>query len=94
MTKEVSGRLDEAVNRKRMQGIMLEMGLEAIYPKPALSQNSQTHPVYPYMRRYYIHKNEERIYVFNGHFGLVFKVCRWVAVIDHPGNGILPGRSP
>jgi len=37
------------VNRKRVQRLMGEMGLEAIYPKPKLSQNSQPHQVYPYL---------------------------------------------
>jgi len=37
------------VNHKRVLGLMHEMGIEAIYPKPNLSKNSQPHPVYPYL---------------------------------------------
>lgn len=38
-------------NRKRIQRLMREMGIEAIYPKPNLSQNNTPHPVYPYLLR-------------------------------------------
>ena len=37
------------VNRKQVQRLMREMGIEAIYPKPNLSQNSLPHPIYPYI---------------------------------------------
>ena len=37
------------VNRKRIQRLMRVMGIEAIYPKPNLSRNSQPHPIYPYL---------------------------------------------
>jgi len=39
------------VNRKRVQRLMRLMGLEAIYPKPRLSQNSTEHQIYPYLLR-------------------------------------------
>lgn len=39
------------VNRKQVQRLMRKMGLEAIYPKPTLSRNSASHPVYPYLLR-------------------------------------------
>ena len=35
------------VNRKKVQRLMRLMGIQAIYPKPNLSQNNQSHPVYP-----------------------------------------------
>ena len=37
------------VNRKRVQRLMRIMGLEAIYPKPKLSQRNRDHKVYPYL---------------------------------------------
>jgi putative transposase len=40
----------QAVNRKRVQRLMRQMGLEAIYPKPNLSAGSG-HKVYPYLLR-------------------------------------------
>ena len=36
-------------NRKRIQLLMREMGIEAIYQKPNLSKNNLPHPVYPYL---------------------------------------------
>jgi putative transposase len=39
------------VNRKRVQRLMRLMGLEAIYPKPRLSQRNQEHEVFPYLLR-------------------------------------------
>jgi putative transposase len=41
----------EAVNRKRVQRLMRLMGLEAIYPKPRLSQAGKGHRIYPYLLR-------------------------------------------
>jgi putative transposase len=40
-----------AVNRKRVQRLMREMGLEAIYPKRSLSQPMPGHRIYPYLLR-------------------------------------------
>jgi putative transposase len=39
------------VNRKRVQRLMRQIGIEAIYPKPRLSQGSAEHRVYPYLLR-------------------------------------------
>jgi putative transposase len=39
------------VNRKRVQRLMRQMGIEAIYPKPRLSQAACDHLVYPYLLR-------------------------------------------
>jgi putative transposase len=39
------------VGRDRVQRLMREMGLEAIYPKPAGSQRHPEHRVYPYLLR-------------------------------------------
>ena len=41
----------EEVNRKRVRRLMAVMGLEAIYPKPRLSQSHPDHRVYPYLLR-------------------------------------------
>lgn len=37
------------VNHKRVLKLMNQMGIEAIYPKPNLSQNVAPHPVFPYL---------------------------------------------
>jgi putative transposase len=39
------------VNRKRVQRLMRQMGLEAIYPKPRLSNPAPGHRIYPYLLR-------------------------------------------
>jgi putative transposase len=36
------------VNRKRVVRLMRQMGLEAVYPKPRLSQPGEGHKIYPY----------------------------------------------
>ena len=41
----------EGVNRKRVQRLLRLMGLEAIYPKPRLSQGGRGHRVFPYLLR-------------------------------------------
>ncbi len=40
---------DLGYNRKWIQLLMREMGIEAIYQKPSLSLNNMPHPVYPYL---------------------------------------------
>lgn len=39
------------VNRKRISRLMQLMGIEAVYPKPRLSQPGEGHRVYPYLLR-------------------------------------------
>ena len=39
------------INRKQAQRLMREMGYEAVYPKPNVSQNNTLNPVYPYLLR-------------------------------------------
>lgn len=39
------------VNRKRVQGLMKKMRIEAIYPKPKLTGRNEEHKVYPYLLR-------------------------------------------
>jgi len=43
--------LGHEVNRKRVQGLYELMGLEAVYPKPNLSQKNIEHRIYPYLLR-------------------------------------------
>ena len=39
------------INHKRVQRLMQKMGIQAIYPKPTLSQAKREHKVYPYLLR-------------------------------------------
>ena len=38
-----------AVNRKRVSRLLTTMGIEAVYPKPKLSQPGEGHKIYPYL---------------------------------------------
>jgi len=40
-----------AVNRKRVRRLMELLGIEAVYPKPKLSQPGEGHQIYPYLLR-------------------------------------------
>lgn len=42
-------RIGYKVNRKRIQRLMRLMGIQAIYPKPRLSQGGRGHKIYPYL---------------------------------------------
>jgi putative transposase len=41
----------QAINHKRVERLMRLIGIEAIYPKPRLSQGGPEHRVYPYLLR-------------------------------------------
>jgi putative transposase len=47
----IIGRKGYEINRKRVQRLMGVLGLEAIYPKPHLSQGDKQHKKYPYLLR-------------------------------------------
>jgi putative transposase len=43
--------LGHQVNPKRVRRLLRQMGLEAVYPKPKLSQANPEHKIYPYLLR-------------------------------------------
>ncbi len=45
------GERGQVVNRKRVARLMDLMGIEAVYPKPKLSQPGEGHRIYPYLLR-------------------------------------------
>lgn len=47
----LSKQTGQKVNRKRVGRLMDVMGLQAVYPKPKLSEPGQGHKVYPYLLR-------------------------------------------
>ena len=49
--KVILRRNGHEVNRKHVQRLMREMGIEAIYPKPNLSRAHPEHKIYPYLLR-------------------------------------------
>ena len=86
------------VNRKRVQRLMRQMGLSALYPKPRTSQPGAGHKVYPYLlkglsierpnqgvgERYLLHPNGAGVHVSGGHPGLVLA----------PGPGLACCQTP
>ena len=85
------------VNRKRVQRLMRQMGLSALYPKPRTSQPGAGHKVYPYLlkgpvhraaesgvgERYLLHPNGARVHVSGGHPGLVLAPGPGLACVKH-----------
>lgn len=71
--------LGHEVNRKRVQRLMRQLGIEAIYPKPRLSQAHPQHQVYPYLLRDLAVTSANQVWctditylpVLKGHFYLV-----------------------
>ena len=67
------------VNRKRVQRLMRQLGLQAIYPKPKLSESHPEHQIYPYLLRGVDIVSANQVWstditylpVFRGHFYLV-----------------------
>ncbi len=67
------------VNRKRVQRLMRQLGLQAIYPKPKLSESHPEHQIYPYLLRGVDIVSVNQVWstditylpIFRGHFYLV-----------------------
>lgn len=49
--RDALGELDHQVARSRVKRLMGEMGIEAMYPKPRLSNPGKGHKIYPYLLR-------------------------------------------
>jgi putative transposase len=81
------------VNRKRVQRLMRQLGLEAIYPKPKLSQKHSAHVVYPYLLRGLAITDANQVWctditylpVLRGHFYLI-------AIMDWYSRKVLAWR--
>jgi putative transposase len=81
------------VNRKRVQRLMRELGIEALYPKPRLSKANLAHQVYPYLLRDLTIEAANQVWctditylpVLRGHFYLV-------AIMDWYSRKILSWR--
>jgi putative transposase len=81
------------VNRKRVQRLMRELGIEALYPKPRLSKSNLAHQVYPYLLRDLTIETANQAWctditylpVLRGHFYLV-------AIMDWYSRKILSWR--
>jgi putative transposase len=67
------------VNRKRVQRLMRQLGIEALYPQPRLSKAHPEHQVYPYLLRHLAVTQANQVWctditylpVLKGHFYLI-----------------------
>ncbi len=81
------------ISRKRVQRLMRELGLSAVYPKPRLSQRNIEHRVYPYLLRGLNITSSNQVWctditylpVLKGHFYLV-------AIMDWYSRRVLSWR--
>lgn len=81
------------INRKRVQRLMGQLGLQVIYPKPKLSQRHPDHKIYPYLLRNRTVERSNQVWctditylpVLKGHFYLV-------AVMDWYSRRVLSWR--
>jgi len=81
------------VNRKRVQRLMRQLGIEALYPKPRLSNAQPEHQVYPYLLRDLAVTESNQVWctditylpVLKGHFYLV-------AIMDWYSRKVLSWR--
>lgn len=77
--REYLSQLGFCINRKRVQRLMQKLGIEALYPKPRLSQIHPEHQVYPYLLRNIVVTSANQVWctditylpVLKGHFYLV-----------------------
>jgi len=78
------------VNRKRVQRLMREMGIAAIYPRPNTSRVSNTHKVYPYLLRSYKTSYPNEVWSSDITYVKVSKgFCYLTAVIDWHSRYVL-----
>jgi len=83
----------DEVNRKRVQRLMRQLGIEALYPKPRLSQAHPEHQVYLYLLRDLAVTQSNQVWcsditylpVLKGHFYLV-------AIMDWYSRKVLSWR--
>ena len=93
------------VNRKRVIRLMTELGLQAIYPKPATSQPGTDHRVYPYLLRGMAVTVPDQVWStdityirLTGGFVYLVAILDWysrkvlgVAVVEYLGDHLLLG---
>ena len=100
-------RQGQSVNRKRVQRLMRLMGIEAVGPKPRLSQRHRGHQVYPYPAarhggradrsgvelRHHVHSATVGIRVSGGGPGLVQPLRPGLGAVGHSGRSVLPRHA-
>ena len=86
------------VNPKRIRRLMRIMGLEAIYPKPRLSNQHKEHRKYPYllagMAIHHVYQDAPRLSLSGGHHGLVQPLYSFLGAFNDVRRGILYCSTP
>ena len=91
------------IGRRRASRLMRLMGLQAIYRAPRTSDPHPEHRVYPYLlkdmsikpvqsglvRRHHLYPGVPRLPLPGGGHGLGESACVGLAVVEHPGRGLL-----
>jgi putative transposase len=71
------------VNPKRIRRLMRQMGLEAVYPKPRLSDNGKAHRRYPYLLRELSIEHPDQVWCSDiTYIRMVYGFVYLVAVMD------------
>ena len=71
------------VNVKRIRRLMRLMGLEAIYPKPRLSQSSQAHKRYPYLLKDLVIERPDQVWCADiTYIRMLYGFIYLVAIMD------------
>lgn len=73
----------ETVNRKRVQRLLRVMGLEALYPRRALSQPGEGHVVHPYLLKDLVVRGPDQVWCADiTYVPMVYGFMYLVAVMD------------
>jgi putative transposase len=92
MTVYLQG-LGHAINRKRVQRLMREMGIEAIGPKPHTSRRQPKHPVYPYLLRDVVIERANQVWSTDiTYVPLAHGFAYLVAIVDWYSRRVLAWR--
>ena len=80
------------VNRKRVQRLMRQMGLAALYPKPRTSVAGRGHKVYPYLLRDISVARANQVWATDSYIPMARGFMYLVAVMDWYSRRVLSWR--
>lgn len=93
MTEQLR-RDEHLVNRKHIQRLMREMGLEAIYQKPRLSEPHPGHKIYPYLLRNVVIDRKDQVWASDiTYIPLARGFMYLVAIIDWWSRYVLAWKT-
>ena len=81
------------VNRKRVQRLLRQMGLEAVYPKPRTTQRQPGHRIYPYLLRRVVIDRPDQVWSTDiTYVPLAYGYAFLVAILDWYSRYVLAWR--